>query len=207
MILPKVSQNILGHDIAKSIPKYPRPWQMEWDRRKSSHPLKLPVRKPRCRAFLAGTHWVYCCPVARFEAPQDYWSSILWYLRNRYLPSLGFEAYCNCWGFMKSYFWFHVKSWRFDEPLSSNGNSLVRKFCWSATVVITEQFPTLGGMVHVTRFLDKSRMRNLLRLPIWTRMLPMRLLDARCRTSSCCTAPDLVTISAGMGSEKSFSYK
>jgi hypothetical protein len=27
MILPKVSQNILGHDIAKSIPKYPRPWQ------------------------------------------------------------------------------------------------------------------------------------------------------------------------------------
>jgi len=25
MILPKVSQNILGHDIAKSIPKYPRP--------------------------------------------------------------------------------------------------------------------------------------------------------------------------------------
>ncbi len=27
MILPKVSQHILGHDIAKSIPKYPRPWQ------------------------------------------------------------------------------------------------------------------------------------------------------------------------------------
>ncbi len=26
MILPKVSQNILGHDIAKNIPKYPRPW-------------------------------------------------------------------------------------------------------------------------------------------------------------------------------------
>jgi len=26
MILPKVSQHILGHDIAKSIPKYPRPW-------------------------------------------------------------------------------------------------------------------------------------------------------------------------------------
>jgi hypothetical protein len=26
MILPKVSQNILGHDIAQSIQKYPRPW-------------------------------------------------------------------------------------------------------------------------------------------------------------------------------------
>jgi len=29
----------------------------------------------------------------------------------------------------------------------------------------------------------------------------------RCRTSGCCTAPDPVTISAWMGSEKSFSYK
>ncbi len=28
MILPKVSQNILGHDIAKIIPKYPKPWQV-----------------------------------------------------------------------------------------------------------------------------------------------------------------------------------
>jgi hypothetical protein len=26
MILQKISQNILGHDIAKNIPKYPRPW-------------------------------------------------------------------------------------------------------------------------------------------------------------------------------------
>jgi hypothetical protein len=32
---------------------------------------------------------------------QDCWSSILWYLRNRCLPGLRFEAYCNCWGFME----------------------------------------------------------------------------------------------------------
>jgi hypothetical protein len=28
MILPKISQNILGHDIAQSIPKYPKPWHL-----------------------------------------------------------------------------------------------------------------------------------------------------------------------------------
>jgi len=107
----------------------------------------------------------------------------------------------------ESWFWFHVKSWSFDEPLSSDGNSLVKKFCWSARVVRRERFPTPGGMVPMTRFLDRSRMRSLLRLPIWTGMLPVRLLDAECRTFGYWRAPDPVTISAGMGSEKSFWYK
>jgi hypothetical protein len=31
MILPKVSKNILGHDIAKSIPKYLKPWHIAHD--------------------------------------------------------------------------------------------------------------------------------------------------------------------------------
>jgi hypothetical protein len=48
MILQKVSQNILGHDIAKSIPKYPRPWQFSifyhdqsMDAKKSSKANKI----------------------------------------------------------------------------------------------------------------------------------------------------------------------
>ncbi len=74
---------------------------MEWDRRKSFHSLKLPVRKPRCRVTLARTRWVDYFPFTRFEAPQDCWSSILWYLRNCCLPGQGFEAYYNCWGLLE----------------------------------------------------------------------------------------------------------